>query len=223
MGAPMIKEELEEIWQSGQDVDLAGVGYGRIHWENQSDIWNTPTPYYYFLAGWCRLFHARRVLEIGTHWGGSAVSMARGMVRGSPAGEALKLVTVDLSEESNNFLPHQDEHHIIHKIVGDANSSTIIKKIAEQFADEPIDLIYIDADHSEMPTFLNFAIYTILLNPRVVIVDDISLSESMTAFWRLAKSCATPQLAVNVVDYVPAVRATGEPTSPGFGYVRFRG
>jgi cephalosporin hydroxylase len=223
MNTPLITEKLERIWQYGQDVDLTGVGYGRIHWDNEIDIWDFPVPYYYFLAGWCRLFRARRVLEIGTHWGGSAVSMARGMARGSPMGEELKLVTLDVTEESNNFFPNQSENSMIHKIVGEAKSPSTIRKTAEAFAGEAVDLVYIDADHSEMPTFLNFAIYATLLKPRVVICDDIELSDTMRSFWSLAKLCSAPQFAVNVVDYVPAVRATvtGEP-SPGFGYMRLR-
>jgi cephalosporin hydroxylase len=231
----LIKEELERIWQYGQDVDLTGVGYGRIHWDNEIDIWDFPAPYYYFLAGWCRLFRARRVLEIGTHWGGSAVSMARGMVRGSPMGEELKIVTLDLTEESDNFIPNQRESSMIHKIVGDANSSSMIRKTAEAFSGEVIDLLYIDAEHTEMSTFFNFVIYAILLKPKVVICDDIELSDGMRSFWSLAKLCAAPQVIVNVVDYVPAVRATvtgetkafvahrgGGAADPGFGYIRFR-
>jgi Methyltransferase domain len=218
-----IREELERIWQFGQDVDLTGVGYGRIHWTDETEIWDSPVSYYFFLAGWCRLFRARRVLEIGTHWGGSAVAMARGMMRGSPyPSEQLTLVTIDLTEESDNFLPNQAESSFIQKIVGDANSPDAIRKIAEAFGGRTVDLIYIDADHAEMPTFLNFAIYSALLKPRVVVCDDIELSDTMRAFWELAKSCATPEFAVNVVDYVPAVRAIDDVPSPGFGYLRLR-
>jgi len=144
------------------------------------------------------------------------------MIRGSPAGEELKLVTVDLTEESNNFLPNQSERPMIHKIVGDANSSEVIRQISEEFGEKPVDLVYIDADHSELPTFLNFAIYATLLKPKVVICDDIELTESMRSFWRLAKSCATPELAVNVVDFLPVVRATGKAPASGFGYIRLR-
>jgi hypothetical protein len=48
MNTPLITEELERIWQYGQDVDLTGVGYGRIHWDNEIDIWDFPVPYHYF-------------------------------------------------------------------------------------------------------------------------------------------------------------------------------
>jgi len=74
-----LRRLVELDWQAGQLIDLTGVGYGRIHWGNLTDI-STPTvPYYQFLAGLAAFIEAETALEIGTHWGGSAVAILRGM------------------------------------------------------------------------------------------------------------------------------------------------
>ena len=70
---------IKAAWETGHEVGLAGVGYGRIHWGNQTDISDTPLSYYYFLSGLVKTLRYSRILEIGTHQGGSALAMLSGI------------------------------------------------------------------------------------------------------------------------------------------------
>src|SRR4051794_7653202 len=72
---------VRDAWSAGASVSLDGIGYGRINWDNEQDIVTDASdwPYYQFLAGLAMLLDAKSALEIGTHWGGSARALARGM------------------------------------------------------------------------------------------------------------------------------------------------
>src|SRR5262249_24752292 len=127
---------VKRAWHAGASVDLNGVGYGRDHVGPQ--VWVTPADYYRFLAGISRLLGAQNILEIGTHWGGSCVALTRGAVQG---GARPLVATVD-------YLPTVPESSMINKIVGDANTYAVCRKISDIFsAVECIDVLYIDADH----------------------------------------------------------------------------
>jgi hypothetical protein len=199
---------VERAWQIGQQVDLTGVGYGRIHWDNLTDVSPEAPPYYRFLAGLAAAIGATTAFEIGTHWGGSAVAILRGMRSHSP--EA-KVVTIDITTESDNYLPKLREARNIVKIVGDANKRETIELVLTQLP--AVDLLYVDADHTALPTLLNFAIYSTLLRPKVAVFDDITFSDSMREFWRIVET-VLPKQSINCSVVEPAIR--GE---PGFGLV----
>ena len=59
---------------AGQSFDLSGVGYGRRHSGDTGEISTKPMTYYPFLAGVAAHIGATATIEIGTHWGGSAVA-----------------------------------------------------------------------------------------------------------------------------------------------------
>lgn len=168
-----LPEIVKEAWETGQTIDLATVGYGRIHWGNKQDVDDHPHPYYYFLAGIVRTFGLSRILEIGTHWGGATRAMHRGMIEPT----AGKIVTVDITTESDNRLKSYPD---IVKVVGDANIESTMTEVLTHFGNRPVDLIYIDALHFAMPTFQNYALYTAALRPKVVVFDDITLNEEMS-------------------------------------------
>src|SRR5579884_3165402 len=71
-----MEDIVREAWALRTSFDLKNVAYGRIHWGNERDIRTEPFPYYYFLAGIVKLTRAERVVEIGTHQGGSARALA---------------------------------------------------------------------------------------------------------------------------------------------------
>jgi cephalosporin hydroxylase len=194
---------VRDAWKAGASVPLDGIGYGRKHWDNQQDIESDSSewPYYRFLAGIAVLLRAKRALDIGTHWGGSARSMARGMKgRG-------KVVTIDISTESDAVLPSCPESSAIQKIVGDANSLEVIEQVG--MALNSADILYIDADHRALPTLLNFSIYASLLRPKVAVFDDIRLNEDMARFWQMIRK-AYPDRSIDCVDV--------EPTKPYAGW-----
>lgn len=92
---------LEDIvavaWLAGMAVDLAGIQFGPgVPGPQNKALVPGPHPYYCFLAGLVRSQGCSRILEIGTHFGGSALSMLRGI--GDPA--RAKLVTVDITDRN---------------------------------------------------------------------------------------------------------------------------
>ena len=75
--------------KAGRDIDLRGCDYGPHKRTNQH---LGVQPYYHFLAGFAQTTGCRKVLEIGTSYGGSMMAINRGCGV-SPLG--LELVTVD--------------------------------------------------------------------------------------------------------------------------------
>lgn len=201
---------VRRAWERGADIGLDGVGYGRIHWDDKKKIRTLPFPYYRTLAGFASVVGAKTALEIGTHWGGSGIAIARAMI--AHHGQGARLVTIDVSTESDNYLPHAPEALQVTKIVGDANASSVVKQVLGHMSHA--DLLYVDADHTEMATFLNFCIYNSLLAPKIAIFDDITLTDDMKAFWDTMRR-AFPDNTINCVDVLPETRGP-EPLC-GFG------
>lgn len=206
-----LSEIVHEAWEVGKQIDLEGIGYGRIHWGNQKEIKTTPGPHYHFLAGLVRRFGFRRVCEIGTHCGGSAQAMRQGF----EAKDESLIVTLDITKESNKYLRGIDN---IVKFVGDANKPKILQKVVDRFSGSAADLLYIDADHKFLSALTNYGIYTSFLHPKIVCLDDITLNDEMREVWSHIQRIVGPDDAVNVVDLIPEVR----PGNPGFGCVVLR-
>lgn len=208
-----MKSRLEELvrqaWETGQQIDLGRAAYGRAMRDNQ-EIWiKSPSTYYPFLAGLVRAIGARTVIEIGTNCGGSALAMAAGM---SSAG---RIVTIDISDFSD---PYLREHPSIRKIEGDANSIEVIEATLAAVGTDTVDLVYIDAAHSCLPTLLNYCIYGALFRPRLVAIDDITLYQTMTRMWDIVLGRRNVA-AVNAAEIIPAIRP--QQPAPGFGVVAF--
>jgi hypothetical protein len=210
---------VRNAWDAGRRIVLSGCGYGKIHWGNQRDVSNAPISYYRFLAGVAYLTGAKTALELGTHWGGSARAIARGMrdhSKDNNIPSAGRVVTIDITTESDSVLSGCFERPMIEKIVGDANSPEVVRKV-QAILGNSVDLLYLDADHALVPTLLNFSIYTTLLRPKLVLFDDILLNDQMRSFWNIA-STAYPDSSVNCIDVVPEIRS-GEGGPPGFGLI----
>jgi hypothetical protein len=207
--APPLSDIVEKAWKIGQTIDLSDISYGPAHWKGNEKFCNAQFPYYFFLAGLVRSQNFKRILEIGTHYGGSARSMLRGISDPNDA----KLVTVDITDIN----PELHQLAGITKIVGDANKEATLQKIIVCLVGDPIDMIYIDADHRFLPTIVNVALYSMLLGPSLVIVDDITLNENMRAMWNVV-CAAYGSEAINCADVISAIR----PQGVGFGLIRFR-
>jgi cephalosporin hydroxylase len=134
--------------------------------------------------------------------------MARGTVQ--LTGTPRLLVTVDITDLD----PGLHEIPGIKKLTGDANSQAIIEEVVAIFQGQPIDLLYIDADHNFEPTLTNLGIYLTLLRPAWIILDDIVLTPKMAAMWNVLQ-VAFGRDAINCVDHVPVRRETC-----GFGLIR---
>jgi len=211
LNSDTLEDIVRSAWDVGKEIDLSGIGYGRIHWGNREDVKDQPSSYYYFLAGLVRKFSLARILEIGTHWGGATRAMWYGL--NDP--DSAKIVTVDITTESDNRLL---DYPKIQKIVGDANSEAIFDRIATSFDWEPIDLIYIDAAHQTVPTVMSFALYAMALRPKLMVLDDITLNEPMKAAWSKIKTMLPAGSAVNAAEIEKKIRDAGN--NPGFGLIR---
>jgi hypothetical protein len=206
---PSLHDVVRQAWTMGQTIDLAGVGYGPPHWTGDDRFVTAPAPYYFFLAGLVRSQQCRRILEIGTHYGGSTVAMLRGVASQSEA----CVVTVDVTDLN----PALRSIAGVAKIVGDANSEAVIKQFIIALGNRPIDLLYVDAAHKFLPTITNLGLYVFLFRPRFVVIDDIVLNDSMKSLW--SSICATLGAhAINCVDVIPEIRAP----SVGFGLLQLR-
>lgn len=205
-----IREIVRHAWTVGQTIQLpADVCYGPAHWGGAKKFHDEPFPYYYFLAGLVRSQSCTTIFEIGTHYGGSCLSMLRGVADPKTA----NIVTVDISDLN----PALHSRPGITKFTGDANDETVVKKAALCFADAPIDLLYVDADHRFGSTITNLGLYCLLLRPRFVVIDDILLNDEMRTLWS-ALSGVYGADAVNCAEIVSQIRGQ----DVGFGLIRLR-
>jgi len=200
-------------WNVGNTIDLSGIGYGKIHWGNHKDIVKEPFDYYQFLSGFVASQNLKNILEIGTHWGGSTVSIARGCAANSRAPNA-RIFTIDVTDESDKWLPFQPEYRLIRKYVGDANHKPAIDAAIEFLKpDCKLDLLFIDADHSFMPSLIQYSIYSTIFSPKYVILDDINLNDGMRQLWKMLTKKMPPSDYAVANEIIPDVR--GEDS--GFG------
>lgn len=207
--SPPLRDLVCRAQAKGREITLDRIGYGRIHWGDFKQVKSEPSPYYYFLAGFVRVLGLTRICEIGTHSGGASRAMRRGI--GDTDGA--RIVTVDVTRESDRYL--KDETNI-QKVVGDANDQDVAARIANMFGDtHTVDLLYIDAAHTYVSTALNYGIYTTLLSPRFVILDDININSEMRSTW--SKICASldPGQTLDVSTVLPEIRSP----NVGFGLV----
>jgi predicted O-methyltransferase YrrM len=151
------------------------------------------------------------VLEIGTHSGGATRAIHKGMQQGMQPDPDRRIVTVDITKESDDYL--KDYSDIV-KITGDANDLPSIVGVLEALGDRrKIEILFIDADHTYLSTTLNYSIYTTLLRPSIVVVDDVNLNDEMIACWKTIRAQAPEEHSANVEAQLPDVREA----SAGFG------
>lgn len=202
-----LADVVREAWIAGERIDLRGAGYGRQHWGDTTAIARDAPAYYRTLAGFAALFGAKSAIEIGTHWGGSAIAIMRGM-----DDPEARLITIDITDESDQYLPHQPEASRITKLQGNANDSEIVARVQAMI--ERVDLLYVDAMHTANATLANFCIYGALFKPKLALFDDITLpGTNMSQFWRIMRG-RYPENTINCAEVLPETRG---PNKCGFG------
>jgi caffeoyl-CoA O-methyltransferase len=114
----------------------------------------------------CALLGARRVLEIGTFTGFSALCMAEAL---PDDGE---LVTCDIDpravEVARSFFARSPHGHKIHVRLGDA-----LETVRGLPAGSPFDLVFVDADKERYPTYYEAVLP--LIRPGGLLVADNTL------------------------------------------------
>jgi predicted O-methyltransferase YrrM len=102
-----------------------------------------------FLTMFSKLLSPKRILEIGTYTGYSAICLARGL---RPGG---KLTTIDINDELRatalKFFRKAELHEQIELIIGDALE--VIPALKDTF-----DLVFIDAHKDDYPDYYNLVI-----------------------------------------------------------------
>jgi hypothetical protein len=203
----------ENAAATGRSIDLAGCDYGP---HKRSAQFLGVQPYYHFLAGFVRSLHLRKVLEIGTSYGGSMMAIHRGCERDQPDAQLVTVDKVDIAGKGLTSLADVRRFH------GDSLASGTLQEIAAHLT-SPIDFLYIDSKHSYDHTDKNLTIYGAQFRPRFVILDDIHLNSEMETLWADirdtvqqysydASELAQRPTGFGVLDYVAAKEAlrTGE-------------
>lgn len=170
-----LKEICEQAMEVGTKIDLSDCPYGET--TGSCYFVKRPTNYYFFLAGLVRLQRLTRIVEIGTNYGGSIMSMSKGLHKDDI--ENSRLVTVDIickNDEGFKKYPH------IKRIHGDSLKEDITRKIVGSF-DKKIDLIYVDSVHEYNHARKNIYTYAAKLSPRYVVLDDIRQCDDMIRLW----------------------------------------
>ena len=187
----------------GRELDLSDSLYGGPDRERAA----RPPGYYQFLAGLVRSRDYRRVVEIGTHYGGSTQALCKG-VSASALDDAC-VVTIDvtrLNDEALRSVP------FLRRVQGDSLRPEVVEEACAHF-DGPIDLLYVDSFHQRSETLQNIAVFANRLRPKVVIIDDIHLNPSMRDLWSELESMD------GVVAYDLSTLVRRGPA--GFGIVEF--
>jgi predicted O-methyltransferase YrrM len=160
----------------GRKIDLSGCCYGESHW--QGPFCDHPMPHHYFIAGFVKTQNCLNMLDLGTHYGGSVMSMSRGSDRNDS--KKRKIATCDITfknEEGFQKYPH------IKRFQGDSLSQDTIKKISA-FFNGSVDLLFIDTDHKAQILWMNLQVYIKHLQPEYILIDDIHLNPSMEKAWK---------------------------------------
>jgi len=160
-------------------IDLSGCPYGET--TGPCSFIRRPANYYFFLAGLVKTQGLARILEIGTNYGGSIMSMSRGLPDQDIENSLLMTVDIVMKNDAGFAkYPH------IKRIEGDSLDKKVAERVAGHFEGE-IDMLYIDSVHEYEDTKKNIGIYAGMLNPKYVVLDDIRQSEGMRRLWNELK------------------------------------
>lgn len=165
---------LERALDAGRALDLSDCVYGPPHWKGEFVAHGAP--YYAFLAGLMRVLELERAFEVGTHYAGAAIALAKGV----PEGRRGVVVTSDVTDLNR---AGTDRYPAIVRVQGDSLAPRVVDRIVSCF-DRHIDLLYVDTVHTYRATYENVAVYANRLKPRFIVLDDIRLNPDMRALWR---------------------------------------
>ena len=206
----MLENICSQAMLEGKKIDLKGCVYGEPHSPGSAPT-NKPYIYYYFLAGLVKSRRLKYIFEIGTHFGGSIMSMSKG-IHSADIMES-KLLTVDVTYKNEDGFK---KFAYIKRITGNALSGGVIKEVTG-FYDKPVDLMFIDSDHCYEHVRSCIDIYANKLKPKYIVLDDIFLNESMERLWLELIN----EFGPNVLDLSEITVRGRSPngTSVGFGII----
>jgi hypothetical protein len=209
-----MKELVKRAWKERESFNLEGIDYGQPHWAATTQMVTAPHtyPYYYFLAGMVKVTGALKIVEVGTHQGGSARAMAKAL----ETSERGKIVTFDITPYGRQMFA---EHKSIRAYTCDANSEEALSRVIEEFGGPGIDLVFIDGIHEFWPTMINVLIYGEVCTARYIVLDDITLNPGMEKLWELLRVRYGSKNVIDATEIDEAIRRPGI-SAPGFGVIR---
>jgi predicted O-methyltransferase YrrM len=129
--------------------------------------------YYVFLNKLVRELAPKKVLELGTSIGRSALFMMCALPPDST------LTTVDIGSYRRMDLLPFDSDPRLNIVFGNDLEESTIKQVGSGF-----DLLYIDSEHSYEQVSKEWEIYQHkITNDAIVVMDDIHFNEGMDKFW----------------------------------------
>lgn len=174
----------------------------RPEWLVKATPDSTSVPYYRFLLEFTRRFRPDLIVEIGTGRAGSAAHLAAG----NPEG---KVVTLDVDPESKKLADAFRRDNLIALTEDSIQAARLVRLLP------PIDLLFIDGQHSFEQAFREYATYRPMMRDGgIILFDDICLPQArdqMQAFW---ESVVDPKLAANELHYTGFGISTVDQSKP---------
>jgi len=161
-------------------------------------------PYYSFLYLVSREFKPKMMVEIGTYWGIGAIHLALG----NPEGKVITIDKMDWFQETIHKFCQNENIMNIKAIVGES------AKMASSFADNSIDLLFIDGDHeyiAEKEDYIKY--FPKVKDNGIILIDDIQQTKEMERFWEEVKDC---KFDINFIRQANSIRPE---QGVGFGVV----
>jgi predicted O-methyltransferase YrrM len=172
---------VDEALAIRDEIDFSGIRYGTLQ-DREGKLRADSggfTEYYAFLAGLIRAQGFKRVIEIGTHMGGSTRAMARGFRR--PLDGSEWIITIDPTDLSDGILNSED---LATKVQGIAEAPATVRRVLELTKSAPVDLIFLDGSHDFPSVEKQMRVYSEVFSPRCLIIDDICFNDSMRDLWK---------------------------------------
>jgi predicted O-methyltransferase YrrM len=185
-------------WRTGLSLDLRACDYGP---GMQGQFRAGPPRYYHFLGGLAWITSARRIVEVGTHYGGSARALAEGQ---RAAGLTPNVLTYDVEDRAGDPIVGFDG---VERVLADIREPEGQARLAAWAGTEPVDLVYIDAlKDAEFieTTIAALAGRTIGL----MVFDDIFANANIRTAWNRIRS-EHGRRAVTVDEVVLGIRSGG--------------
>lgn len=167
-----IRTALAAAYSWGRDVDLSVCDYG----PTTQGSYAGPESYYHLLAGLARMTSARRIVEIGTHFGGGARALAEGQ---QAAGLTPNVLTFDVEDRAGTPIL---DHDGVHRVLADVRYPEGAQRLREWADGAPVDIVYIDALKDQ--TFLEETVAAFAdLDVGWLIFDDVFANRSIRTAW----------------------------------------
>lgn len=174
-----LNQLVAEAHERGVSVDLGDAAYGPDT-GNARGFLSEAMPYYPLLAGLSGQIGASTIVEVGTHFGGSTLALLAGLRAAGSSDPTL--ITMDVTDLNRERLEAEPE---ITKVIGDSTQAAFLEEtVAHVPAGQRVDLLYIDAlkDAAYVLVTLHNA-HRAGMNPRYLVLDDITANESMQSLW----------------------------------------